>query len=368
VSIDHWYQLHVTTFGKGYMHDTRIHGPYLEDGLLRQIKNILDPKPDALGEVPIGGKVIRVDLKNGVAYRASKGIWTRIGGARTLENLPRQVAPSLDKNNVPLGVSWREMKPIRALVLLGHANSGCGLWAVSPEPSADDRSQLLAAFAQRNLEAEVTLFEATLTFQQTISVDPILAAKQLKPIPIASSIAPGVAFETLEGQPIVGFRTWLLHVPTVVVGEEITTGEPRLFGPNIRPDRAVMYEWTDAEKSATCEIINHPAPAHPCDCGIYAVHDFEATREWYEYTPSVPGTHVRGAVLGTGNVLVHREGWRAETARIIGFDASSVSQESLPALQRISERFDVPTLSRQELREVAFKHGRIINKRDLEGM
>jgi hypothetical protein len=73
---------------------------------------------------------------------------------------------------------------------------------------------------------------------------------------------------------------------------------------------------------------------------------------------------VVGAVLGSGDVLVHEDGWRAERARIIGF-RDDVDPKYLPALQRIASKFDVPILSAERLESLALSNGSRLEKGDI---
>lgn len=137
---------------------------------------------------------------------------------------------------------------------------------------------------------------------------------------------------------VLGFRSWKLGLDKQ--GEVI-----------LKPLTARGYEWEPAENLACCHREGHQAPASqwdPCDCGLYAFHDVNVSLN-YSSTK-----RLQGVVLGSGNVQVHKEGWRSEKAEIVAFlrlDRESFlkrKRKKNPDLRldkllpKLSEKFNVP--------------------------
>jgi hypothetical protein len=155
-----------------------------------------------------------------------------------------------------------------------------------------------------------------------------------------------------------------LVVPSVIVGNEILDAEPRLYGPHYWPDdRMGIYEWRDAEKIGVCKKGGHAVPDPDCGCGLYARYELEVAINDHTSGPDMSvHTSVLGAVLGTGDVLLHNGGWRSQYARIVGFDGDHLDERFRPSLQRLAAKLEVPVLSSERLLQVAMKKGRVISK------
>lgn len=108
----------------------------------------------------------------------------------------------------------------------------------------------------------------------------------------------------MSGQPLVpsplyGLRTWS------VAGAR---GEERLAGPQQPAPWPVGGDWLEA----TCALgEGHSAPAAGCGCGIHAWHP---RRRWARQVLA-PRHRVAGVVEARGGVELHRDGFRAESAR-----------------------------------------------------
>jgi hypothetical protein len=349
-----------------------VYGPLQDDGLMDTLEELAAPVPDNLGRIPTRLDIVRIDIGRGATYRAADGRWNRLNRVAGLEALPANLGPTREQIPDRFWDLWK-FQPIPALVFLGQKEGACEIWRTLPGPRVRARRDLLWLFCDHHFETEVTVFPATLTVEHTVATDLPVLANQLNPTYREKVPPRRVSYKTDDGKPVVGFRTWLLHLPSQVINHEIVELEPRLFGPQMPPNQAGVYEWKDAEKSAICGVEDHHAPdPGRCDCGVYARHDFAGTKVefgyGYGYRPEEAGVLVRGAVLGSGDVFIYDEGWRAEMARVIGFDSESVRPEYLPALQRLASRFDVPILPRQQLEELALRKGRVLRKRDLEGV
>lgn len=102
---------------------------------------------------------------------------------------------------------------------------------------------------------------------------------------------------------VIGFRAW------------------NLSGNRLKPIAAGNDVWRGgAEVRASCGHGKlHRAPAHECDCGFYAWHDFTPMKE----EARGGGTRkVWGAVQACGRMEVHEDGFRAEYMRpvLFGYD------------------------------------------------
>jgi hypothetical protein len=148
-------------------------------------------------------------------------------------------------------------------------------------------------------------------------------------------------------EPVVGFRAWR------VVGG-------RLLSPYIpcRWDGSVMHaECWPANRTLMggrgwlAEPHDSPHPA--CQCGVYAYHrpgvqTYYGEWEWVE-----------GVVALWGRIEAHREGLRAEHARVEALarpPASEVGRRARVEAIAASLRCDV--VAREDLREAAARYGR----------
>jgi hypothetical protein len=99
-------------------------------------------------------------------------------------------------------------------------------------------------------------------------------------------------------EPVIGFRAWRLD-------------DDFLLSPS-------TDEWwpPGTELAARCLRGTHgePAPAHDCDCGIYAYYAAYTSATWYA---TRPGDSIPGAVLAWGQIEASYAGMRAQFARLL---------------------------------------------------
>jgi hypothetical protein len=99
-------------------------------------------------------------------------------------------------------------------------------------------------------------------------------------------------------EPVVGFRSWRID-------------DDFLLSPS-------TDEWwpPGTELAARCLRGTHleQAPAHDCDCGIYAYYEAWTTATWYA---TRPGDSIPGAVLAWGRIEASYRGMRAQFARLL---------------------------------------------------
>jgi hypothetical protein len=99
-------------------------------------------------------------------------------------------------------------------------------------------------------------------------------------------------------EPVVGFRAWRLD-------------DDFLLSPS-------TDEWwpPGTELAARCLRGTHlePAPAHDCDCGIYAYYEAYTSATWYATRPA---DSIPGAVLAWGRIEASYAGMRAQFARLL---------------------------------------------------
>jgi len=132
-------------------------------------------------------------------------------------------------------------------------------------------------------------------------------------------------------EPVVGFRLW------------------RLCDDGLR-SIASDYLWDAAEVWATCLASEHPAPAHVCDCGIYA---------WYTPCKRTAATadYVTGALVLWGHIEAHETGMRGERARIVALALPLLHGRKRRRLIAVADRFGVPAVPHRALRPIARVHG-----------
>jgi hypothetical protein len=138
--------------------------------------------------------------------------------------------------------------------------------------------------------------------------------------------------------PVVAFRAW-----RVVAGQLLSPYIPcRWDGPVMHAEcypanRALQFGrgWLDAP---------HDAPHPSCQCGIHAYHRPGAQAYYGEFD------WVEGIVSVWGNIEVHREGLRAEHARVLALSRR-------PGAQAISARLGVDLVERDDLETAAARYG-----------
>ena len=132
--------------------------------------------------------------------------------------------------------------------------------------------------------------------------------------------------------PLVGFRAWRatddgrLH-PLIDCSPAAWSDGPWAAAEcGLGVDRAVDARGMTAA---------HDAPAWSCSCGLHAYYE-----PWWD-APAEPGL-AYGAILGSGLIVEHERGFRAERAQIIALAAG-------PGARRIADAYGVPVLSGAEL-------------------
>jgi hypothetical protein len=110
--------------------------------------------------------------------------------------------------------------------------------------------------------------------------------------------------------PVIGYRSfkWDGSGPLKATGVEAVWPITR------EPQRAKCIATTNAL---------HDAPQEGCTCGIYA----------YSKSDSVQRTDIGGVVMGYGNLIIHPDGWRAQTVELVAL----VAQDGLTGAQRECE-------------------------------
>jgi hypothetical protein len=165
-----------------------------------------------------------------------------------------------------------------------------------------------------------------------------------------AAVAPDLA------ETVVGFRAWR------IVGDQ-------LLSPFIPCtwDGPVMHArcWPAYKRILLGEgwvHDAHPSPHPDCQCGVYAYHRPGAQAYYGEWL------WVEGVVSVWGRLEAHRDGLRAEHARI---EALSRPPENEPERRRavtvIAERLDVPLVPRASLPRAAASVGSPLPQRMLPG-
>jgi hypothetical protein len=142
-------------------------------------------------------------------------------------------------------------------------------------------------------------------------------------------------------EAVVGFRAW-----RVVDGALLSPFIP------CRWDGAVMHaECYPANRSLLFGRgwldEPHDPPHRDCRCGIYAYHRPGAQTYYGEFES------VEGIVAVWGRIEVHRDGLRAEHARVCALVRSS-------AASRIAARFGVDVVERDGLEAAASSYGAVV--------
>jgi hypothetical protein len=352
-AIDHWYQLHVdrTRPAAPYLIPSvsSIEGPITEAEMLRRAEQIVNCEPDARGHVVHRATGIRVDVGSMETYERSGYQWKPIQSVPHLEQIPCLVTQIG-------GLKTGEQHSL--LLQLNAAGDPIHNWGQLldgqprpvPHPNNPNQGVDLHLKVTRVFDMGVDLNRLT----DTLAVEPPILSESNDP---TAEEAEAEQFN----RPIVGFRTWVLNVPSVVVDGAVCESEPQLFG-GFWHTRSRFFEWQDAAKTAECPVSTHLTPALNCQCGVYAHHEGYPVLRRVNYRGLSRSDYVDGAVLGSGDVYVYHSGWRAEKARIIGFRGDNVRPQFLPALHRLAAKLDVPVLSAEKLRLLALAKGQSIRK------
>lgn len=141
---------------------------------------------------------------------------------------------------------------------------------------------------------------------------------------------------------VVGFRAWR------IVGDQLLSP----FIPCSWDGRVLHAACFDANRRLQLgrgwRTQPHDSPHPECQCGIYAYHrpgqqTYYGDFDWTE-----------GVVTAWGRIEAHRDGLRAEHARIEALSRPPVHEpQRRRSVEAIGERLGVPIVPRTELREVA---------------
>lgn len=161
-------------------------------------------------------------------------------------------------------------------------------------------------------------------------------------------------------QPVVGYRAWgadnMLHSHGLG-GLEWQPGVNRAEC-RLRQVRTVELGSVGITFRREAEDTSHDAPGGDCECGFYCMHSISGELlAWGQRGAAV------GAVVVWGRVAVHREGMRAEYARIVALglpDRAALSQGGAAVrekYERLAARYGVPLVPVVQLEEEALRHG-----------
>jgi hypothetical protein len=190
--------------------------------------------------------------------------------------------------------------------------------------------------------------------------------------------------------PILGYRCWKVGLETAPSGR-ITTrlhdeqeiegfrviGAPYLTSYYSGVQLGAAHRWrriSNAVTTTRCRKSEvHQAAAVDCSCGLYAYHDLATAvhelRTYYaarHHQPWAP-EYLLGAVVGTGRILIHKQGWRASRARIVAFSDIGPAFSDWPQFHgpQLATELGVPVVHHRHLARYALEHGRRIDKADL---
>src|SRR3954471_11019442 len=137
-------------------------------------------------------------------------------------------------------------------------------------------------------------------------------------------------------EAVVGYRAW--HI------------EPDGL---LRPWTFTALPWQPGANCAVCaREVRHEPPVADCMCGLYALTDPADRRLDFRADQAV------GAIAAWGDLEVHRTGFRAEQACVTALalpDRAGFEQRA--ALARAAERYGVPLVAADRLRDEALPPG-----------
>ena len=142
-------------------------------------------------------------------------------------------------------------------------------------------------------------------------------------------------------EPIIGFRAW------EVVGHELAPWSARTAGP-----------WSPGINQARClrhpDRPGHVPPVAACSCGLYALARSDDDR-------LCPRGEAVGAIVGWGDVEVHRSGFRAQYAAVVALGLpDNCPPRHLGRLRVAAQHYRVPLVPLECLLVVALEYGRPI--------
>jgi hypothetical protein len=99
----------------------------------------------------------------------------------------------------------------------------------------------------------------------------------------------------------------------------------------------------------------HASPHPDCQCGVYAYHR-PGTQTYYG-----EWLWTEGVVTAWGRIEAHRDGLRAEHARIEALARPPANEpERRRAVDAVAARLGVPLVPRDHLQDVAAEHGAVL--------
>jgi hypothetical protein len=145
---------------------------------------------------------------------------------------------------------------------------------------------------------------------------------------------------------VVAYRSWR------VAGERLMSP----FIPCRWQGRVMHADCYDANRTLTRGVgwldEPHASPHQACQCGIYAYHA-PGPRSWFG-----EAYWCEGVVSAWGRLVVHRDGFRAEHARVEAL-AVPPGLERIGAahVRRVADELGVPVIAHDDLEDFAARHG-----------
>lgn len=120
----------------------------------------------------------------------------------------------------------------------------------------------------------------------------------------------------------------------------------------LRPAHYANYVWSESVTKAECHNIDCAGTPNPifddsdlgqCRCGLHAYHDWRCLVEEQPHLTDLElaeGKMIVGIIAGKGHIQVHKHGWRAEEAQVLGLLAPpSVSVAPCPECFGLGEAY-----------------------------
>jgi len=155
-------------------------------------------------------------------------------------------------------------------------------------------------------------------------------------------------------QPLIGFRAWTVHCNYRKERLGPFSPERNIPTGTVLRSVAMHHAWQTGRSLAKCGVITkkrHKAPQVDCLCGFYAFKDPLRARKY--------GAGAYGAVLLSGKVIEHGDGYRAQYARILCLVNNDISAAFY------AKEHNVPLVSAEGLIPYCSEFG-IIMKEDQE--
>jgi len=138
----------------------------------------------------------------------------------------------------------------------------------------------------------------------------------------------------VSGMKAIGYRSWRLG-----------------WNGQLHSHGAGEFTWEKGENTADCRLgFPHAAPDPDCDCGLYANHHLDGAERGLD--------RIRGVIVASGNLQVHRDGFRAERAEIVALEQTAdADARRRQTEQQAASRYGVQLVPADMLEQVAFEHG-----------